>query len=103
MTLPKFDVYFLHVLADLVVVTLYGFYLQAEQKESGGGSGGGGGTGHSVSTLAKGDAEDSEVPDDEKTVFDWCKEGRVSKLESLVTDECVNSKDNQVSAFIKLT
>ena len=71
--------------------------LQSEAKESGRGSGGGGGgTGHSVSTLAGGDSEDTDVPDDEKTVFDWCKEGRVSKLESLVTDSDVNLKDNQV-------
>ena len=69
--------------------------LQSEAKESGS-SGGGGGTGHSVSTLAGGDGEDTDVPDEEKTVFDWCKEGCVSKLESLVTDGDVNLKDNQV-------
>ena len=69
--------------------------LQSEAKESGS-SGGGGGTGHSVSTLAGGDDEDTDVPDEEKTVFDWCKEGCVSKLEGLVTDSNVNLKDNQV-------
>ena len=56
----------------------------------------GGGGGPAVSTLAGGDSGDSDVPDDEKTVFDWCKEGHVTKLESLLTDDSINSKDSQV-------
>ena len=55
-----------------------------------------------MSTLAGGDSKDVDVPDDEKTVFDWCKEGCVSKLENLVMDDDVNSKDNQVSSFVLL-
>ena len=49
-----------------------------------------------MSTLAGGDSGDSDIPDEEKTVFDWCKEGHVTKLESLVTDDSINSKDSQV-------
>ena len=47
-----------------------------------------------MSTLAGGEAED--IPDEEKTVFDWCKEGSVAKLESVVSKECINTKDSQV-------
>ena len=50
-----------------------------------------------MSTLAGGEEEEKDTPDNEKTVFDWCKEGSVSKLNELVTDDCINSKDNQVS------
>ena len=54
-----------------------------------------------MSTLAGGDSEDKDIPDEEKTAFDWCKEGHVTKLESLVTDECINSKDGQVCSYIQ--
>ena len=49
-----------------------------------------------MSTLAGGDSGDSDIPDDEKTAFDWCKEGHVTKLESMVTNDSINSKDSQV-------
>ena len=49
-----------------------------------------------MSTLAGGDSGDSDIPDEEKTAFDWCKEGHVTKLESLVADDSINSKDSQV-------
>lgn len=56
-----------------------------------------------VSTLAGGNTKDEDdVPDSEKTVFDWCKEGRVKKLESLVTEDCINTKDSQVTLFCRV-
>ena len=72
--------------------------LQAQSKEGSGnkGGGGGGGTGPAVSTLAGGETSDSDIPDEEKTVFDWCKECRVAKLEEMVTKESIDSKDGQV-------
>lgn len=48
-----------------------------------------------VSTLAN-LGEKEVIPDDKKTVFDWCKEGNVSKLAELVTENNINDKDSQV-------
>ena len=44
-------------------------------------------------------AEETEevIPDDQKNVFDWCKEGHVTKLAAMVTEENINEKDEQVS------
>ena len=72
--------------------------LQAKEKKSSGG----GGDGPPVSTLAGGDTKEKDAPDNEKTVFDWCKEGHVKKLESLVTEDCINTKDNQVRLFCRV-
>lgn len=40
-----------------------------------------------------------ELAEEEKTVFDWCKEGRQDKLESLLSlsPAAINTKDSQVS------
>ena len=48
-----------------------------------------------VSTLAS-SQEEEVIPDDKKTVFDWCKEGNISSLTELVTESNVNNKDSQV-------
>ena len=58
------------------------------------GKGKGGGGGPVVSTLMN-DAEEA-VPDDSKNAFDWCKEGHMSNLKSVVTDNNINSLDDQV-------
>ena len=42
--------------------------------------------------------EEESVPDDQKTVFDWCKEGNVDRLSAMVTNQNVNSKDEQVAS-----
>ena len=55
--------------------------------------GGGGGSGRSVSTLMN-SAE--AIPDEKKTIFDWCKEGHIAKLSSMLTKTNVNSPDEQV-------
>lgn len=34
--------------------------------------------------------------DANKSVFDWCKEGNVKKMDALLTRENINSKDEQV-------
>lgn len=35
--------------------------------------------------------------DTNKSVFDWCKEGNVKKMDALLTRENINNKDEQVS------
>lgn len=55
--------------------------------------GGGGGGGPVVSTLMN-SAE--VIPDESKSVFDWCKEGRVERLTPLLSDTNVTSTDDQV-------
>ena len=55
----------------------------------------GGMSGPSVSRLAE---EVEEVlPDDQKSVFDWCKEGNATRLAAMVTEKNINKKDEQVS------
>lgn len=66
-------------------------HLQAEPSSGGGGGSGG----PVVSTLANQDEEEA-IPDENKTVFDWCKEGNVSKLTATVTESNINGKDSQV-------
>ena len=51
--------------------------------------------GVSVSTLSH--TEDN-IPDDKKSIFDWCKEGNIKMVSKcLTTDKCdVNTKDEEV-------
>lgn len=66
-------------------------------QEGGKGAGGGGGVvGPVVSTLMNNDAE--VIPDESKTVFDWCKEGHTTKLSSgvMLSADNVNTLDEQV-------
>ena len=38
------------------------------------------------------------ISDDKKSVFDWCKEGNVKKLDALlIQGDSVNAEDDQVS------
>lgn len=61
------------------------------------GEGGGGGVGPVVSRMA---TQEKELAEEEKTMFDWCKEGRRDKLESFLdlTPDSINTKDSQVSS-----
>ena len=67
-------------------------YLQAVEGRGSGGRGSG--VGPVVSTMAREDEE--VVPDDQKTAFDWCKEGNVARLVAMVTELTINVKDEQV-------
>ncbi|XP_032231690.2 acyl-CoA-binding domain-containing protein 6 isoform X2 [Nematostella vectensis] len=49
--------------------------------------------GLSVSTL-RGD-EDDVISDGNKTAFDWCKEGNVKRMSSLISKKNINSPDEQ--------
>ena len=55
--------------------------------------GGGGGVGPTVSILAD---QEEELAEEEKTVFDWCKEGREDLLRSHLTPNNINNRDNEV-------
>ena len=68
----------------------------SQQTEDGGdeeGEGGGGGVGPTVSRLAD---QEEELAEEEKTVFDWCKEGREDQLRSHLTPNNINNRDNEV-------
>ena len=54
---------------------------------------GGGGGGPVVSTLMN---HTEVIPEENKNVFDWCKEGQVSRLAPLLSETNINSKDEQV-------
>ena len=55
--------------------------------------GGGGGGGPVVSTLMN---NDEVIPDESKNIFDWCKEGQMSRLTPLLSETNINSTDDQV-------
>ncbi len=40
--------------------------------------------------------EEQIIPDSEKSVFDWCKEGRADQLAAMVTPQNINDKDEDV-------
>ena len=52
-----------------------------------------GGVGPVVSTLMN-SVED--IPDEEKNIFDWCKDGQVAKVAAVVTRNNVNTLDEEV-------
>lgn len=58
--------------------------------------GGGGGVGGPKVSVYAVDEEEVKIPDDQKSVFDWCKEGQVARLAEMVTEQNVNQKDDQV-------
>ena len=66
-----------------------------EEEEGGGGGGGGGGTGPVVSRMAD---KESEIAEEEKTMFDWCKEGREDRLQPLLSLDNINTRDSQVGS-----
>jgi len=60
---------------------------------------GGGGlfsVGAAVSTMS----DKEEIPDDKKTIFDWCREGNTDKVTSLLKDTDTNIKDENVSMLL---
>lgn len=65
----------------------------SEEGRAGKGKGGGGPV---ISTLM---SDPDEVSDENKTAFDWCKEGHVTKLASTMTESNVNSLDEQASVL----
>ena len=73
-----------------------------KEREGGGGGGGGeggggGGVGPVVSRMAD---REQELSDEEKTLFDWCKEGREDRLQALLSPDDINAKDSQVCFMI---
>jgi len=60
-----------------------------------GGGGGGGGGGPVVSTLMK--EQEDEIPEQDKSVFDWCKEGNVDRLSAMLSASNVGSVDEEVT------
>ena len=40
--------------------------------------------------------QEQELAEEEKTVFDWCKEGREDRLQPLLSLDNINTKDSQV-------
>lgn len=57
-----------------------------------GGAGGGGGGRPVVSTLM---GKVEAISDEDKTIFDWCSEGCVDRLSALLTEDNINSLDDQ--------
>ncbi|KAJ7339491.1 acyl-CoA binding domain-containing protein 6 [Desmophyllum pertusum] len=52
--------------------------------------------GLAVSTLRGNDNDDDIISDANKSVFDWCKEGNVKKMDVLLTRrENLDAKDDQ--------
>ena len=70
-------------------------YNQSGGSSGGGGaSNGGGGVGPSVSTLAR---KEDELPSDQKTIFDWCKEGNLDNIAQWMHNrKDINVKDEEV-------
>ena len=55
--------------------------------------------GPAVSTLNSAEV----IPDANKNIFDWCKEGNVTRLSSMVTEANVNTMDEQVRRDDRVT
>lgn len=58
------------------------------------------GLGVGVSTLAN---QDDDIRDDQKTIFDWCKEGNIDRVTTLLSEKneaiSINKTDENVSKF----
>ncbi len=59
--------------------------------------GGGGGGGPVVSTLMN---NDEVILDENKSIFDWCKEGQVERLSPLLSETNIGSTDEQVCSAL---
>ena len=46
-----------------------------------------------MSILARSEAE---LSDDAKTLFDWCKEGNVNKVDAFIDGHDINTRDENV-------
>ena len=77
-----------------LVKTIDPEWVSTNSSPGGDGGGGGGGLGVAVSTMCR--DPDDEINECEKTVFDWCKEGDVSKLRYVITrdNSVVNIRDD---------
>lgn len=42
-------------------------------------------------------ADKQDIPDDQKTIFDWCREGNIDKIKLLLKKTDSNIKDENVS------
>ena len=42
-------------------------------------------------------ADKQDIPDDKKTIFDWCREGNTDKVTLLLKETDSNVKDENVS------
>jgi hypothetical protein len=62
-------------------------------EDSEGGTGKGGGGGPTVSVLAR---TEENLKDEEKSLFDWCKEGNVEKIRELLNPDNINHQDEDV-------
>ena len=51
-----------------------------------------------MSILAR---TEKELSDDAKTLFDWCKEGNVSKVDTLIDGHDVNTRDEKVRMYVR--
>jgi len=60
------------------------------------GSGGLFSVGAAVSTMS----DKEEIPDDKKTIFDWCREGNTDKVTLLLKDTEINIQDENVSMLL---
>ena len=52
--------------------------------------------GAAVSTMA----DKQDIPDNQKTIFDWCREGNTDKIKLLLKETDCNIKDENVSALL---
>ena len=52
--------------------------------------------GAAVSTMA----DKQDIPDNQKTIFDWCREGNTDKIKLLLKETDCNIKDENVSGLL---
>jgi len=52
--------------------------------------------GAAVSTMC----DKENIPDDKKTIFDWCREGNTDKVTLLLKDTDINIQDENVSTLL---
>lgn len=45
-------------------------------------------------------ADKQEIPDNQKTIFDWCREGNTDKIKLLLKETDSNIKDENVSVLL---
>ena len=55
------------------------------------------GLGLAVSTPAR--PEEDVIDDKHKSIFDWCKEGNMSRVRTMLQSADINAKDDMVGIF----
>ena len=45
-------------------------------------------------------ADKQDIPDNQKTIFDWCREGNTDKIKLLLKETDSNIKDENVSVLL---